>query len=366
MLIYFSPVSWNDFDQRPHEFVRAFYRVHKEPVVWIEPYPTRLPSINDFFRRNLLRTENSEPEWLKIIRPHALPIEPIFPINQINKILFGSLLSFFASLNSPGNVLVIGKPSLLALLAVRRLNEVTKLYDAMDDFPLFYTGISMRSMKKTEFDVASSVDMISVSSTCLHQKFSSFDKNVVYLPNACSEQVRHLTRPEKASRRPANKQLTMGYVGTIAAWFDWKLIMKLARDLPAARIVLIGPIHGALPRGLPGNVEIRPAVSHDQAIMEMAQFDYGLIPFLDTPLTRAVDPIKYYEYTLLNLPIISTRFGEMNSRGHEKHVFLVDQDQDFSFVNNIHDCSSDGVDTSRYTWNERFDCFFREVIYKVN
>ncbi len=47
----------------------------------------------------------------------------------------------------------------------------------------------------------------------------------------------------------------------------------------------------------------------------MAEFDVGLIPFKQNALTAAVDPIKYYEYRALALPVISTDFGEMHERG---------------------------------------------------
>ena len=56
-----------------------------------------------------------------------------------------------------------------------------------------------------------------------------------------------------------------------------------------------------------------------------------MIPFLSNKLTLSVDPIKYYEYRALGLPVISTDFGEMSFRLGEDGVFLsknlVDLDQ---------------------------------------
>ena len=37
-----------------------------------------------------------------------------------------------------------------------------------------------------------------------------------------------------------------------------------------------------------------------------------------------MDPIKYYEYRALGLPVLSTRFGEMARREREPGVFLVE------------------------------------------
>ncbi len=56
----------------------------------------------------------------------------------------------------------------------------------------------------------------------------------------------------------------------------------------------------------------------------MARFDVGLIPFRRNHLTASVDPIKYYEYRALGLPVISTDFGDMSYRKLELGVFIGD------------------------------------------
>ena len=56
----------------------------------------------------------------------------------------------------------------------------------------------------------------------------------------------------------------------------------------------------------------------------MARFAVGLIPFRNTPLTSAVDPVKYYEYRALGVPVLTTAFGEMPEHAKEDAgVFLV-------------------------------------------
>ena len=50
-LVYLSPVSWHSFAQRPHELVRQFHAATQAPVLWVEPYPTRLPVLADLLTR---------------------------------------------------------------------------------------------------------------------------------------------------------------------------------------------------------------------------------------------------------------------------------------------------------------------------
>jgi hypothetical protein len=86
---------------------------------------------------------------------------------------------------------------------------------------------------------------------------------------------------------------------------------------------LIGPVYTPAPFKLPANVEVLPQCSHAQAIAAMQAFDVGLIPFKITELTESVDPIKYYEYCALGLPVITSFFGEMRVHAQQPGVFTV-------------------------------------------
>ena len=62
----------------------------------------------------------------------------------------------------------------------------------------------------------------------------------------------------------------------------------------------------------------------------MQEFSVGLIPFKCTDLTASVDPIKFYEYRALGLPVLSARFGEMALRDGLAGVFLMDKHSDLA------------------------------------
>jgi hypothetical protein len=131
------------------------------------------------------------------------------------------------------------------------------------------------------------------------------------------------------SEIPAPKVVTaarstkiLGYVGTIAAWFDWDWVIALAKARPTDVVRLIGPVFTRVPTALPKNIEILPPRPHQAAMEAMRDFDVGLIPFQKSGLTESVDPIKYYEYRALGLPVLSTAFGEMKRREGEKGTFV--------------------------------------------
>ena len=320
-LVYLSPVPWASFAQRPQKFVEWFQRRHGEPVLWIEPYPTRFPRINDV-RRVVVPPEPSvtpQPDWLTVLRPMALPLEPVPGSGWLNRNLWRDVLKRVDQIpQDTRDVLVIGKPSVLALHLLARRHWHATAYDAMDNFPAFYSGVSRMAMARRELHVAKKVAHVWTSSTALQEQWRQHRSDIQLIRNGLDASA----LPAWAQRSPRHGPRILGYVGTIADWFDWDWVIALAHSAPEDTVRLIGPVFSALPSKLPGNIEILPPCAHAQALQAMADFDVGLIPFKRTVLTACVDPIKFYEYRAMGLPVLSTVFGEMRYHQQESGVFI--------------------------------------------
>jgi len=333
-LVYLSPVPWLSFAQRPHKYVEWFHAKNEDAVLWIDPYPTRLPVLNDFLMQEAgARSEARSvaaldaPSWLTVACPRSLPIEPLPGSGAVNRLFWNKLLQLVDSfIGKKDCLLVIGKPTELALQLLVRHPCIPSLYDAMDDFPAFYRGISRTSMARREKAIARQVSRIVVSSTGLATRFAGFKEKVVLALNACAVEA----LPPVGITHKTTEQTVLGYVGTIGAWFDWPLVFALAQANPFMCVRLIGPVYLRPPGQLPANIELLPACDHATAIRSMLEFSVGLIPFKRTDLTASVDPIKYYEYKALGLPVLSTRFGEMALREYSPGVFLLNEKGDLA------------------------------------
>jgi hypothetical protein len=361
MLIYLSPVPWHSFAQRPHKFVGWLHNKMGCDVLWLEPYPTRLPhwsDIKSIGSREVVQTQDT-PNWLTVIQPPAWPIEPIWGVRYINDLMWCQVLSQVGMTAANQEViLVVGKPSRLAIKLLSFFKDAISVYDAMDDFPAFYRGLSKLSMKNEQAKVVSQVSYILASSHVLLKKFAELSNKVIFSPNACAIETLPTTISTLAGK-DSNRQV-LGYVGTIANWFDWPLIFKLAEAHPEIRVRLIGPVHAYPPQALLANMELLPACDHKTALKYMQEFSIGLIPFRQTELTESVDPIKYYEYKALGLPIISTFFGEMTLRHDESGVFFVDANTDIvDIVQSALSYQYSAEDINQFraanSWEARFD-----------
>jgi hypothetical protein len=286
-----------------------------------------------------------------------LPIEPIPGSRLLNRFFWRNLLREVNDFSKSGEtILVVGKPSELAITLLTHGVFSRTAYDAMDDFPAFYSGISKWAMQHRESIVANKAQRLLASSTALVERFST-TRSATLCMNACA--IETLPAVDHLRNRP--RQRILGYVGTIGPWFDWAMIHRLA-NCSQVKIRLIGPMFSPPQGTLPSNVEIHPQCTHAEAISAMQDFDVGLIPFKQTELTDSVDPIKYYEYRALGIPVLSSHFGEMRNHALQPGVFILNDDDNARAVSSKVDAALNHVSSIEETqsfrkensWSSRF------------
>lgn len=360
-LVYLSPVPWESFAQRPHKFVEWVHGRTGGSVLWVDPYPTRFPNWKDLRRPcppvSSSQRSSTSPTWLTVLKPRALPIEPLPGSGWVNRRLWQRQLQQIIDFaNQSKTWLAIGKPSVLALELLKLLRHCPSLYDAMDEFPAFYAGISRVALARRERLIAQQVDVISASSSELKSRWGRIHKDVRLVHNGLDLSA---IQPVEREAVSTDKKV-FGYVGTIASWFDWAWVCALAKARPNDEIRLIGPVFHQPNGKLPGNVKLLPACDHKSALTAMTQFQIGLIPFKKNELTASVDPIKYYEYRALGLPVISTDFGEMSFRSGERGVFITQSERDVAAMAAValefkSDAGVDRAFAEENKWEARFD-----------
>lgn len=340
-LIYFSPVPWNSYTQRPHEFVKSLAKsTAVNNILWVNPFPTRLPRINDLIRRpNLTRSksDNKLPK-LTVINVPSLPVEPLPILRQLNSFLWKRVkaqLLNFSHASSDHLMIAIGKPNRLGLWLLKNREAHINLYDRMDDFSLFYSGISKLAMKSWEDQTVKQVDRVMVSAKHLSMDISELNSDITVIENGYD--MSSLPVPEKRNS-DSTQPVILGYVGSIAKWFDWELTIALAKNNPECIIRLIGPRFVPTPP-LPKNIELVEACPREELIEQIKLFSIGIIPFKNNSLSQGVDPIKFYEYRGLGKPVLSTQFGSMPE--HAKHGGVV-----FFEDTNLNECVSQTLDVT--------------------
>ncbi|MBC2723289.1 glycosyltransferase family 1 protein [Desulfosporosinus sp.] len=154
-------------------------------------------------------------------------------------------------------------------------------------------------------------DLIICSSGSIYDYFITRHPHVSLVPNGVDYVHFSPTPPYRPTDLPTGKPI-VGYSGAIAPWIDWELLKVVIKENPGINFVFLGALFqlnkfplqfkNAFYLGLKSYQELPTYLHH---------FDIGLIPFLQTEMTRGCNPIKLYEYYAAGIRVLGTPLPEL-------------------------------------------------------
>lgn len=187
------------------------------------------------------------------------------------------------------------------------------VYDCMD----LHTGfsISTDATAKDEELLLNYCDLVLATSHFLLNHVKKVNQNAVLAPNGTEYAFFH----QAAKRMPVEdiedlSHPIIGYYGAIADWFDSELVNDLALMHPEWTFLLIGSTNLSDLKPLQDveNIHLLGEKPYQEIPGYLSHFDVGIIPFKQTPLTHATNPVKMYEYLSAGKPIVATRLDEIS------------------------------------------------------
>jgi glycosyltransferase involved in cell wall biosynthesis len=154
-------------------------------------------------------------------------------------------------------------------------------------------------------------DLVFATSRGLKQGLLKRRPDAIYLPNGVDERffAKPGPEPDLLSRFPRPRVVV---VGRLDAWVDFETIARVGERIPHASVLVIGPGQPES-RSYPANVHFTGPFPYGDLPALLAACDVGLVPFLRTPLTHAVSPLKLFEYLASGLPVVATRLDEIEA-----------------------------------------------------
>ncbi len=311
-LIYVMNVPWTWLKQRPHFL--ALYLSIEIPVKII-------------YRANLFQPVEKAKDYPENIRRIIqLPLTRFSFISFINDIIFK--MQMRSELTQASHIL-FQSPHDYQVLKNYLSADVKVIYDCMDDLIEFkYNSISgVERLKIEESAICRRSDFIFSSSNYLKNKIANRNNCKVYpevLNNAVDVGFVESAFIQK-TKTESTEFLDLYYVGTIAEWFDFNLIIDALTNFVNIRFILVGATVVKIP-------------SHERLIF-LGRIDHGklsnlikkanalIMPFKITELVKSVNPVKLYEYISLNVPIITCDYQEISI--FENFVYRYKTNQDF-------------------------------------
>jgi glycosyltransferase involved in cell wall biosynthesis len=197
------------------------------------------------------------------------------------------------------------------------VSDGPKIYYCVDDF-LVYPGVNRRDWAAMERELLHAIDGLVVTSRTLAEKRRNAC-SLLHLPHGVDFEHFHNARvqPIPEPRMESIPHPIVGFFGLISEWIDVDIICSLSETYPHCSFVLLGrsDIDIAKLKTRP-NVHCVGWIPYADLPRYARYFDVGLIPFVQSQLTRAVNPLKLLEYFALGLPVLATRLPELeNIRG---------------------------------------------------
>ena len=239
------------------------------------------------------------------------------------------------------------------------------VYDCMD----FHEGFSNTggSIIAQEKQMIEDADVVITSSFALYDSVKDVATQSILLRNAADYQ-HFCDRPQEVYEDPEGRKI-IGYYGAIAEWFDIELVAKIAQRFSDCLILLIGEdtVCAGSRLGTFANVECTGEVPYDKLPFYLHSFHVCMLPFRITPLTKATNPVKLYEYLSAGKPVVTVNLPEMTQ--FEGLIQVSEDDQEFlnhigSFIHGSN--PSDDVDHRKefarvQTWEHRAHAFIGAV-----
>ena len=201
-----------------------------------------------------------------------------------------------------------------AEVLIDSLDPALVIYHCVDDIAA-QKGVDATPFREAEQRFASRADLVIASSSTLADRMREDSGNVLEAPNVADTAL-FSTALQSGPIDPALAELPeprLLFVGAITATkLDLGLLAELARIRPDWSLALVGSVGLGDPSTDISSLAALPNVhmlgprrqSELPAVLRGA--DVGLIPYLASPLTASIFPMKVYEYLAAGLPVVST------------------------------------------------------------
>lgn len=290
-------------------------------ILYIDSLGIRQPALSRGDLRRIwrrlkrgMRPPEQVRENLWVWSPLAVPLQRFAAVRLLNRNLLRIWLEFRLKKLDFGRPLLWTYSPLTFQLLVRSVfSEV--VYHSVDDIAE-QPGMPKQAIRVAEKDLVASADMIFVTSLELFDRHKAINPNTHYLANVCDYEHFARARDDDLAEPCDISSLPLPRVGFIGAVSGYKLDLNLIREIAIERphwsFVFVGEIGEGDPwtnletlRGLP-NVHFMGGRPYADLPAYLKSFDVAILPSALNDYTKAMFPMKFFEYLAAGLPVVST------------------------------------------------------------
>jgi glycosyltransferase involved in cell wall biosynthesis len=284
------------------------------PATWVNTIGMRPPRLDLVTLRRAMeklghwtaprREPNPLPENLSVVKPLMWPwFRRRFDRALNRRFLASQLNRRLRSARSPVTA-VTTLPIVADLMG--SLDVSRWVYYCVDDFS-HWPGLDQKTMEAMEREVIDRADVLVAASECLQQRLLSFRPNVELMTHGVDlEHWAPGSNGEVLSSSLHELEAPfVTYWGLVDRRMDGEFLRSLAEEMTRGTILLAGPEQNPDPAlaNLP-RVRRLPPLPYDDLPQLAAHSAVLVMPYADSAVTRAMQPLKLPEYLATGKPVV--------------------------------------------------------------
>ena len=329
-ILIMSPSEWGD-NAVSNMQISAILSRHNN-VIYVETMGGRMPKFSElgrvlrrlqaFFRpaHTAKKRIGLDPVNVKIISPLAIPMHGIAIIEWVNKVLLSyQVRSAMRAADMRCPIVWSFSPRWEGVIGgIRREMLIFHCVDGL------HTYDASASFREQFTRTVKSADLIFTPGVLLEKELLALNPKVYRIGHGCGDE--HLSAftitndpPPDVSDIPTPIAI---YAGTLANWFDYTLLHKVANNLEDVSFVLIGYVHALAPAADVEALLALPNVHHlgYKNFSELSGYyrsaTVGLVPYrAENEHIQYSTPTKFLDYFAAGLPVVSTRYPASEEMG---------------------------------------------------
>jgi len=320
-VVIFSNINWESAWQRPQEIATLFS--NDFPVFFVEPPISilkfrKVPAALAKFLCSVRRKNKVNIITPLPILPFSYTFKKILKFNR--KISVNYLKNILKKAGCKTFLVYIIDP--LVVDAVDILHPAVVFYDVIDEVEIssakgkdIYEFFSKRATFRADEVITTSKSLFSK-----HKALMQDEKKLHLIPNGANvERFKVCLKKETplaAELEPFKSRKVIGFIGTLDKRIDVELMEKMCKYFKNETIVMIGEQKNQELLKLSEkyfNLLLIKKKFHRILPLYLKGFGVGIVPYKVNKFTRAIDPVKVYEYFAAGLPVVVTDLPALKS-----------------------------------------------------
>ena len=243
--------------------------------------------------------------------------------------------SYFSDIGLSKEAMLWSCPIVSHLEDVLQAHSFRKhIVDLIDDEREFATSDASKNEKNAHYQkIIKTADIVITNNHVMKDRFDDLAGGAIAVIENGVERKSFDNNEIMKLESLSPSSLVLGYVGNLRDRIDVELIKEIANEDEKFEILLVGPTGGNKDiESLRSykNIHLTGAVTYEHSRRIAAGFDIALIPHKVDRLTDSMNPLKFFLYRELSLPIVSTPIKNLGSI--DSSVFISKDSSHVSFI----------------------------------